>query len=118
MLKGIIQQYDINLFGQCYQLFDSMDPFSVNCYSDVRVFLLHLAGFISNLFHGGILSGYPERTGFSLISPAESSNFKLRFQEFYEVFYMRCFTGTADRNVSHRDHRKVKFPGWQYSPIK
>ena len=95
-----------------------MNPFSVHCYGDVRVFLLHLPGFIANLFHVGFRCGYPERAGFSLISPAESSNFELRFQEFHKVFYMRCFAGTAYRNVSHGDHRKIKFPGGKYFPIK
>ena len=73
VLEGIVQQDDVDVLVVLHQRVNAMTAVLVNCYDDIRIFLLHLEGFVTNLWHRSLCCGLYETAALALIASTEHS---------------------------------------------
>ena len=73
VLEGIVQQDDVDVLVVLHQRVNAMTAVLVNCYDDIRIFLLHLEGLVTNLRHRSLCCGLYETAALALIASTEHS---------------------------------------------
>ncbi len=120
VLEGIVEEDDIRVLCLVVagQFVDAVT--AVLVYGDVyvRVLLLHLIRFVTDVAHRRVAVSQDVAAALPLVAAAEHCHLHLVCQEAHQVFHMRCLSGTAHGDVSDGDDGNVETAAFQHSEVE
>src|SRR5579862_15525 len=117
MLKGIIEDYQVQAWTIMQQLRYGNQTLLAYCNCDIRKFGVKLHRFIANFKNCSCLIGHCITSRFTFISSAQYGNRKYILQRFYQKFNHGRFPSTSDSQIPNTNDRKIEAGGRQDSLI-
>ena len=118
VLEGIVEQNDVEVGQQLFQLLDAPAPVGIDGNGNVGEFPLDLVRLVADVTGGRLRIGQDEPPALALVAPAEHGHPVFGLQQFNQVFDVRGLAGTAYRQITHRDDRNVELFGREYAPVE